>query len=349
MRVLVTGGAGFVGCNLAASLAGQGHEVVVLDNLSRAGSEDNLRWLLEQHSARQRITYAAADVRDPDAVTGVVRNSGFTAVAHCAAQTAVTSSVVDPRTDFDINAAGTLNVLEAVRHHAPEASVLFMSTNKVYGSLAGAPIAEVNGHQILSDYPSGVPENVPVAPVTPYGCSKYAAESYVVDYSTTFGIDTAVFRASCIYGPRQNGTTDQGWVSWFATAILRGLPITIYGDGRQVRDLLHVDDLVRAMTTVLVDRVGTNQVYNIGGGPDFAVSIWAEVGPLLEEVCGVSTKVSYAAARPGDQAVWISDTRKATDLLGWRPNRAPTAGIGDLVGWIREHRSRSGGLSVVEG
>ncbi|MFI7026807.1 NAD-dependent epimerase/dehydratase family protein [Micromonospora sp. NPDC049900] len=340
MRILITGGAGFVGCNLAAHLAREGHDVVVLDNLSRAGSEENLRWLLGTDDVRERITFADVDVRNAAAVADVVGEAPTDSIAHLAAQTAVTTSLTDPRTDFEINAGGTLNVLEAVRLRAPEANVLFMSTNKVYGSLAGYAVTDNGCAYTLDGYPHGVPEELPVAPTTPYGCSKYAADAYVRDYGEIYGVASTVFRASCVYGPHQNGTTDQGWVAWFAQAVLHRKPITIYGDGRQVRDLLHIDDLVAAATAVLTRRAGADEIFNMGGGADFALAIWSQFGPLLQELSGIRADVSYAPERPGDQKVWISDIRKAIEVLDWKPIRAPEDGVADLVDWLRTNGSR---------
>lgn len=278
--VVITGGAGFIGCNLADSLLSDGVRVAVLDNLSRAGVEQNLAWLERRHGSRLQI--AIADIRDARAIEPVLAGAG--AVFHFAAQTAVTTSLADPAEDFEVNARGTLNVLEAVRKAGRRAPVIFASTNKVYGGLGDLRLVELGGRHTPADElirARGINEDRKLDFCTPYGCSKGVADQYVLDYSRSYDIPTAVLRMSCIYGPRQFGTEDQGWVAHFLIRALKGEPITIYGDGKQVRDVLHVSDAVAAYRAVLADigRVG-GRAFNLGGGPRNAVSL----NMVLEEI-----------------------------------------------------------------
>lgn len=331
MRTLITGGAGFIGANLAARLAAEGHDLVVADNLSRPGSDRNLELLLADPAVAEQVEFHQLDVRDGSALAGLVAATKPTAVAHLAGQVAVTDSMTDPAMDFDVNARGTLNVLEAVRLHAPEARLVYTSTNKVYGSLADQPVAKEETRYRLTELPDGISERHPTAAATPYGCSKLTGDIYVTDYAKSFGLNTTVFRMSCIYGPWQNGTVDQGWVSWLVRSAIGGREITIYGDGLQVRDLLHVDDLVEALTGALDGRCGSGEVYNVGGGPDNTLSVWGEFGPLLAELTGRPAEVTYDDRRTSDQDVYISDIRKLGDQLGWKPRIAPRDGIAAMV------------------
>jgi CDP-paratose 2-epimerase len=335
MRTLITGGAGFIGCNLAAKLARDGNEVVIVDNLSRTGSDRNLAALLEDATAGPRVEFRQMDVRDADACGVVVAETRPAAVAHLAGQVAVTDSVSDPVMDFEINARGTLNVLEAVRRNAPEARVVFTSTNKVYGTLLDLPIATTPTRYVLPDHPDGISETFPTNAATPYGCSKLTGDLYVRDFAQTYGLATTVFRMSCIYGRWQNGTVDQGWVNWLVRSAASRRPITIYGDGLQVRDLLHIDDLVDALCGALDGRCGAGQTFNVGGGPQFSLSIWAEFGAILEDLIGWAPEVKYEGVRTGDQNVYISDIRKITQQLSWRPRIEPAEGIAEMVKWIR--------------
>lgn len=337
MKILITGGAGFIGCNLADACISAGERVTVLDNLSRRGSAANLQWLRDRHG-EQGFDFVRADIRDAAAMVEAMR--GYEAVYHLAAQTAVTTSVTDPRTDFEINALGTFNVLEGVRRSAPEAVIIYSSTNKVYGGMEDAPATELATRYILPDYPHGVGEDRPLDFHSPYGCSKGAADQYVRDYSRIYDLRSVVFRQSCIYGQRQMGVEDQGWVAWFVIAAVTGKTITIYGNGKQVRDLLHVDDLVRAfrMATQKID-ITRGQVYNLGGGPENTLSVWAEFGPLLTELVGREiVPASFSDWRPGDQPVFIADVSKAGREWGWQPQVSVREGISRLVGWVRENR-----------
>jgi CDP-paratose 2-epimerase len=334
MRVLITGGAGFIGCNLAEACIRAGHTVTVYDNLSRRGSEANLTWLRSAHSGNG-FDFLLGDIRDYPAVLRAMVDQE--AVYHLAAQTAVTTSVSDPRSDFEINALGTFNVLEAARQAADDPILIFASTNKVYGSMEDAVVVEESTRYSLPEYPNGVSENRALDFHSPYGCSKGAADQYVRDYARMYGLRSVVFRQSCVYGQRQMGVEDQGWVAWFIIAAVTGRPITIYGSGKQVRDLLHVDDLVRAFQAA-TEQIGAaaGQVYNLGGGPENALSVWAEFGPLLGEVLGEPVlPASFEDWRPGDQPVFVADVAKARREFGWAPRVTAREGIERLAGWVK--------------
>lgn len=329
---VVTGGAGFIGSHLVDSLAGDGYKVTVYDALMRPGSEYNVKWLRDRYP-HDRITFVQGDVRNAKAVDLVVRDADL--IYHLAAQVAVTSSVEDPLSDFEINALGTLNVLEAARRGGRRPILLFTSTNKVYGGLEEVGTLEGKTRYSYRDLPDGVSEAQPLDFHSPYGCSKGTADQYVRDYRRIYGLRTVVFRMSCIYGARQFGTEDQGWVAHFIISAVTGRPIKIYGDGKQVRDLLYVTDLVRAFR-LAVERIDTTagQVFNIGGGPANALSVWQEFGPLLAELKGEKLDVSFSDWRPGDQPCYVSDIRKAADWLGWSPLVDRENGIRRLWDWV---------------
>ncbi|OQA45287.1 MAG: CDP-paratose 2-epimerase [Chloroflexi bacterium ADurb.Bin325] len=336
MRILITGGAGFIGCNLAAACIRAGHQVTIFDNLSRRGSSANLAWLREQFG--DSFAVDVGDIREAAAIERAAR--GQEAVYHLAAQTAVTTSVTDPRTDFEINALGTFNVLEAARKAGEDPVFIYSSTNKVYGGMEDAPAVERATRYELPDYPRGVGEARPLDFHSPYGCSKGAADQYVRDYARIYGLRSVVFRQSCIYGQRQMGVEDQGWVAWFIIAAVTGQPITIYGDGKQVRDLLHVDDLVAAFLAA-TERIDATrgQVYNLGGGPQNTLSIWAEFGPLLAETLGKAIiPAAFKDWRPGDQPVFIADIAKAKAEFGWQPHIGVREGIARLARWVEDNR-----------
>ena len=332
MTLLITGGAGFIGCNLADYYIRQGQRVVIFDNLSRRGTPHNLAWLRERHG--EKFAFVQGDVRDFAAVQRVAAEAE--AIFNLASQVAVTTSVTDPRSDFEINALGAFNVLEAARLSGRNPAVLFTSTNKVYGGMEDARIEETLEGYRFTDYPYGISEERPLDFHSPYGCSKGAADQYVRDYARIYGLPTVVFRMSCIYGLRQFGNEDQGWVAHFVIAASKGRPITIYGDGKQVRDVLFVDDLVRAFDLALknINRV-KGQVYNLGGGPENALAIWAEFGPMLEQLLGRPIAVNRGDWRPGDQRIYVSDIRKAERELGWRPAISKAEGIRRLVAWVQ--------------
>jgi CDP-paratose 2-epimerase len=334
---LVTGGAGFIGSNLAHRLLSAGRRVRVLDNLSRPGVEQNLQWLREQHG--ERLQVVQADIRDDAAVTRAV--AGTTQVFHFAAQVAVTTSLDTPREDFLVNAQGTLNVLEAARARPAPPFVLLTSTNKVYGDLADLALQVSGQHYRPTDLAvraRGVSEARPLAFHSPYGCSKGAADQYVLDYARSYGLHSMVFRMSCIYGPRQFGTEDQGWVAHFILRALREEPITLYGDGRQVRDILYVDDLVDAF--LLAEQHGqqlAGRAFNIGGGPSNAISL-LDLLDRIEALQGHRPAAKLDAWRTGDQRYYVSDTRAFEQATGWRPRVRARDGIARLYEWLAAHR-----------
>jgi len=335
MKIVVTGGAGFIGCNAAALWMRRGHRVVVVDDLSRRGTDKNLEWLRGQGP----VEFQRTDIRDRAAIEACLdghRDAG--AVVHLAAQVAVTTSVVDPRTDFEINAVGTFNVLEAVRRSCPEAAVLYASTNKVYGSLPHAEVREVGGRYAFVRHEHGISEDEALDFHSPYGCSKGAADQYVLDYGRIYGLRTVSLRQSCIYGRRQFGIEDQGWVAWFTIAALLGKPISIYGDGKQVRDVLFVDDLVELYDACIenIDRVKGN-AYNVGGGPANQLSL-LELLDDLRRRTGKKLEVTHSAVRPGDQPIFVADVRKARRDLGWTPKTGTEQGVSVLFDWIAANR-----------
>jgi CDP-paratose 2-epimerase len=338
-KILVTGGAGFIGSNVADYYIRQGAAVRVFDNLSRRGTPHNVEWLRQQHS--DRFEFIQADIRDTKALTAAVADVDV--IFHFAAQVAVTTSVTDPRGDFEINALGAFNVLEAARLSGRKPTLLFTSTNKVYGGMEDVVVAEGPQAYYFRDFPHGVSEERPLDFHSPYGCSKGAADQYVRDYARIYDLPTVVFRMSCIYGLRQFGNEDQGWLAHFAIAALLGKPIAIYGDGKQVRDVLFVEDLVRAFDLAVknIDQV-RGDVFNIGGGPQNALAVWAEFGPMLETLMDKTIPVTYGDWRPGDQRIYVSDIRKAQQCLGWTPQISKAEGIRRLVEWVQANRAQFG-------
>jgi CDP-paratose 2-epimerase len=327
---LITGGAGFIGSNLADALLRSEEQVVVLDSFTRRGVESNATWLLERHGSKVRIE--VGDVTDAQRVASLVRGAGR--IYHLAAQVAVTTSLDDPGLDLRSNLIGTFNVLEAARKLAHPPPILFTSTNKVYGALSGVPVEKHDERYGFSDDRRGIGECAPLDFHSPYGCSKGAADQYVRDYARVFEIPTVVFRMSCVYGTRQLGTEDQGWVAHFARALLAGEPVTIYGDGCQVRDVLWVGDLVEVMQRA-VDRVEETpgEVFNIGGGAANAVTVRGVIDSL-SEITGRRVPIETGPWRSGDQRIYVSDTTKAERLLGWRPRTGWRQGLEQLVRWL---------------
>jgi CDP-paratose 2-epimerase len=333
MRLLITGGAGFIGSNLAARGLSLGHEVIILDTLARPGTALNLEWLQSQGP----LTCIQADIRDFSALLNLFHTNQFDAVFHQVGQVAVTISVKEPRTDFEVNALGTFNLLEAIRLSGQNPVCIFASTNKVYGALAHVNVIAQNGRYAFAGLPYGVSEIAPLDFHSPYGCSKGAADQYVLDYRRIYGLRTIVFRQSCIYGPRQMGHEDQGWVAWFALCGIFGRSITIYGDGKQVRDILYIDDLVDLyFRAVEIEPALNIFVFNVGGGPDEAVSL-IEMIQLLEQELGHSIELKFADWRPGDQRVYVSDIRAVGEAFQWTPKLTPRKGIAALVSWIRHN------------
>jgi CDP-paratose 2-epimerase len=331
--ILVTGGCGFIGSHLADTLAARKEQVLILDNLSRAGTEENLAWLKNRH--RTGIAFERADMRDEDAVEALVRKSA--AILHLAGQVAVTTSLEKPKADFAVNASGTLNLLEAVRRYNPRSPVIFASTNKVYGRLLDGDGVEREGKRYVPRDPRlamGVSEDAALDLYSPYGCSKGAADQYVRDYARVFGLRSAVLRMSCIYGPRQFGNEDQGWVAHFFLQAIRKLPITIYGNGYQVRDALFVEDAAAAWLGAL-DRIDEikGRVFNLGGGCENAVSL-RELIDLIGEMLKQRPQVTFSDWRPGDQPWYVSDIRAISKTLGWAPRMRLRAGIQRLYDWL---------------
>jgi CDP-paratose 2-epimerase len=335
-KYLVTGGAGFIGSNYVHRLLQRGEQVVIYDNLSRVGAKANLRWL-EQVFGKQSVRLVKGDVADPRQVAECAREADV--IVHLAGQVAVTTSVTHPREDFEANALGTFNALEAARLSGNDPIFIYASTNKVYGGMDEVKILELQTRWQYTDLEYGCPETQALDFHSPYGCSKGAGDQYVRDYARIYGLRTVVFRQSCIYGPRQFGVEDQGWLAWMIIAAVTGRPITIYGDGKQVRDVLHVDDLLDAYDAAIT-RIDTakGQVFNIGGGVKNVLAIWAEFGPLLERLLGRKIPVADADWRPGDQRVFYADVRKARSELGWEPRIDFADGIRRLLEWVQENQ-----------
>ena len=333
---LVTGGAGFIGSNYTARLLGRGETVTIYDNLSRPGAPKNLSWL-EQRFGKETFRLVRGDVMDARQLADTARDADV--IVHLAGQVAVTTSVTNPRDDFEANALGTFNALEAARASSRNPVFIYASTNKVYGGMEEVALVEEPTRWLYADLEFGCPESQPLDFHSPYGCSKGSGDQYVRDYARIYGLPTVVMRQSCIYGPRQFGIEDQGWVAWFVIAAVTGRPITIYGDGKQVRDVLHVDNLLDAydMAIARIDSA-RGQVYNIGGGPGNIMSVWAEFGPLLEELLGKKIPVARGDWRPGDQKVFYADIRKAERELGWKPKVGVRHGVELLFKWVSENR-----------
>ena len=332
----ITGGAGFIGCNLARALLAAGHRVSLFDNLSRPGAERNLAWLRKQGKPE----FFRGDVRDMAEIRRALDAAGAVdTVIHLAGQVAVTASVADPIKDFEINALGALHLLEALRNSNINPTLIYASTNKVYGALEHVPTAACGKGRGFLDASAGIAEDCPLDFHSPYGCSKGAADQYVRDYARIYGLPTIVFRMSCVYGPQQFGCEDQGWVAWFAIAAALDKPITIYGDGKQSRDLLFVGDLTEAVLAAgqHIDATA-GQVYNIGGGPDNLRSV-LELIETLESMLNKKIPVEFAPQRPGDQAVFVCDSAKAFRDFGWRPATGVEQGVRRLVDWVLENKA----------
>lgn len=345
--VLITGGAGFVGTNLAKRLLAEGRRVLVFDNLSRPGVERNLRWLRAHYP--ERLGVQVADVRDAAAVRQAV--AGAEAVFHFAAQVAVTTSLDAPLLDFEVNALGILHVLEAIRAQPTPPPLVFTSTNKVYGGLEDLHFVPRGTRYAPTDAgvaAHGISEQRPLDFHSPYGCSKGAADQYVLDYARSYGLATVVFRMSCIYGPHQYGTEDQGWVAHFAIRALDKQSITVYGDGQQVRDILFVEDLVDAFQLALHHMPQLRgQAFNIGGGVANTVSL-LELLDLLGQYRGAPLPLTFGPWRVGDQHYYVSDTRKFSAATGWVPRHDVRAGVASLYRWLSENRSPSAPAPTTE-
>lgn len=335
MRVLITGGAGFIGVNSAYYFVNKGNSVTILDNLSRIGSSKNLEWI----QSKCNVSFFQGDVRQLIDLVDIFSHHGkFDLILHLAGQVAVTTSVTNPREDFEINAFGTFNLLEAARLYCPETTIIYSSTNKVYGEMKRIGVTLKNGRYAYKNLDQGVDENQNLDFHSPYGCSKGAADQYCQDYFRIFGLKTIVMRQSCIYGYRQFGIEDQGWMAWFSIASALGRPITIYGDGKQVRDVLFVDDLVRAYDLAYQKRKKiAGKVFNIGGGPTNTLSLH-ELIQNIEFISSKKIPLKYENWRPGDQKVFIGNISLAEREFGWKPNISPGAGIRKLYNWVSDNK-----------
>ncbi len=344
MKVVVTGGGGFVGSHVVERYARQGADVLALDNFSRwrtlgghilGPGVERFNW--DYIASLPRVQRKEADVRDAKAMETALRDAN--AIVHTAGQVAATTSVQDPRTDFEINVGGTFNILEAARKADSDPVVIFCSTNKVYGgNVNRIPVRAQATRYVYSDptFANGIPENFETDQCqhTPYGASKFAADLYVQEYARTYGLRAGVFRMSCVYGTRQFGMEDQGWVAHFVISSFLGKPITIYGDGKQVRDILFVEDLMRAYEAFVARASQLKGVVpNIGGGPGFTSSL-LELVSLIEDNLGRKLNVSFANRRPADQKVYVSDIRRAQEQLYWKPSVGPQEGVGRILEWL---------------
>lgn len=336
MRILITGGCGFLGSNLAEKAIRDNHSVCLLDNLSRSGSKQNLEWL----KGLGQFTFIQKDIRSKSAVENVVRKFRPDVVFHLAGQVAMTTSITSPRDDFDINVGGTINMLEAVRKYAPKSALLYSSTNKVYGDLSQYKYKIVGRRYVCVDKPKGFDEQVQLEFHSPYGCSKGAADQYVLDYSRIYKLNTVVFRHSSMYGGRQYPTYDQGWISWFCLKAIEQVggertPVTISGNGYQVRDVLHADDMCRLYYSAARRiRAVRGEVFNVGGGLENSLSL-LELFDLFHQILGIRMLYTKISVRVSDQKVFIADIGKATKMLGWRPSVDCRAGIRSALEWAK--------------
>jgi CDP-paratose 2-epimerase len=331
---LITGGAGFIGTNAVAYYLRKGNKVVVYDNLSRVGAKQNLDWLLSQGN----FVFVKGDIRNAQKLLETFKRYKPDFVLHLAAQVTMVTSVQNPREDFEINALGTFNVLEALRKGSPKASFLYSSTNKVYGEMADIPVIEKKKRYAYKNI-KGISENYPLDFHGPYGNSKGCGDQYTIDYARIYGLNTVVFRQSGIYGPHQFGIEEQGWLAWFCNALLFNKPVTIYGDGKQVRDVLYIDDLIRSYNLAFKNIKKTRgRAYNIGGGRKFSLSIW-ELFEILEKLSGKKFNYKFGPWRPGDQKVYISDISRAKKEFKWVPKISPKEGVKKLYNWIFQNKN----------
>jgi CDP-paratose 2-epimerase len=329
---IITGGAGFIGSILADLYLSKGNRVTILDNFSRPGSERNLAWLEARHRSRLKVVRADIRTADPQ-ITETIGSADV--VFHLAAQVAVTTSVTDPRHDFEVNALGTFNVLEAARKSPSKPTLLYSSTNKVYGKMADLGIVEQNGRYAYQSAAEGIDEDRPLDPYSPYGCSKCTGDQYVLDYARIYGMKTIVFRQSCIYGPRQFGMEDQGWLAWFSIRAQQRKPVSIFGDGKQVRDVLFVEDLIAAYNAAIgaIEKT-SGKAYNIGGGARNTLSL-LELVDILNRRFECTLDCKFEDWRPGDQPVFVSNIARAKADFGWQPLVGVEQGVARLAEWIK--------------
>ena len=338
MKVIVTGGAGFIGSNVAHYYLQKGWTTVVVDNISRKGTEVNLKWLKEQ-GLHEFMAGNLANKEFCDLAFSLHRDADL--VIHLAGQVAVTTSITDPAADYEGNCHAGFNVLESIRRFTPGAVAIYSSTNKVYGELKDYQVRELDDSYELVDYPHGVDEQAPLDFHSPYGVSKGAVDQYFLDYARIYGLKTIVCRQSCIYGTRQFGNEDQGWVAWFMLANLRNSPITIYGNGKQVRDLLWIDDLVE-LYDVLYNKAlqddhekVTGQSFNVGGGNQNTISLLNGLGQI-SRLTGKDFDISYDDTRAGDQPYFVADIRKIYQATGWQPETNVQKGLDKLHTWLKK-------------
>ena len=340
MKLLITGGCGFLGSNLAVDALSRGDELVVFDSLYRSGSRENLAWLQSQG----KFAFEHGDIRNQNDITRVVQTFKPDAIFHLAGQVAMTTSIANPRMDFEVNVMGTHNLLEAVRQYAKEAIVVYSSTNKVYGDLEQYTYRETETRYECVEHPNGFGEKTQLDFHSPYGCSKGAADQYMLDYARIFGLKTVVFRHSSMYGGRQFATYDQGWVGWFCQKAVEAKngtakePFTISGTGKQVRDVLHAEDMKRLYAAAVknIDKA-KGRAFNIGGGIANSLSL-LELFALLEEFAGVKLNYTRLPVRESDQRVFVADITKAHELLGWKPEVSSREGVGRMFEWVGQIR-----------
>ncbi|MBE5883516.1 MAG: NAD-dependent epimerase/dehydratase family protein [Lachnospiraceae bacterium] len=337
MKLLVIGGCGFLGSNLASHGIEAGYDVTVFDNLSRLGSSQNLEWL----KTLGPFTYIHGDTRNKNDVETLIKQGQFDAVFHLAGQVAMTTSIENPYKDFEINTMGALNLLDSVRKYSPQTAILFSSTNKVYGDLDGYTYTETATRYVCNEFPNGFDESVPLDFRSPYGCSKGAADQYMLDFSRIFGIKTIVFRHSSMYGSRQFATYDQGWVGWFVQQAIEKYknpnvsPFTISGNGKQVRDILHAKDMISLYYTAL-ENVDTlyGQAYNIGGTMEQSLSL-LELFNMLDGLLGIKMEYTMLPPRASDQKVFVADITKIRSKIQWEPKVSAIEGVSAMVEWVK--------------
>ncbi len=337
MKLLINGGCGFLGSNLAAFAIENGYDVTVFDNLSRLGSDRNRQWM-EKLGA---FTFVHGDTRNKNDVENVIKEGQFDAVYHLAGQVTMTKSITDPYKDFEVNALGAMNVLDSIRKYSPQTAIIFSSTNKVYGDLEDYTYEEMPTRYICKEFPNGFDESVPLDFRSPYGCSKGCADQYMLDYSRIYGIKSVVFRHSSMYGSRQFATYDQGWVGWFVAKAIEKYrnpncnPFTISGNGKQVRDLLQAKDMINLYFTALkhIDNI-YGQAYNIGGTMAQSLSL-LELFEMLENILGIKMEYSVLPPRQSDQKVFVADITKIKSKIGWEPKVTALEGVTEMVDWVK--------------
>ena len=337
MKLLINGGCGFLGSNLASYAIEHGYDVTVFDNMSRLGSDRNREWL----GTLGDYTFIHGDTRNKNDVENVIREGRFDAIFHLAGQVTMTKSITDPYKDFEVNALGAMNVLEAIRKYSPKTAIIFSSTNKVYGDLEYYTYEETDTRYICKEFPNGFDESVPLDFRSPYGCSKGCADQYMLDFSRIFGVKSVVFRHSSMYGSRQFATYDQGWVGWFVAKAIEKYqnpncePFTISGDGKQVRDLLQAQDMINLYFTALdhIDDI-YGQAYNIGGTMDQSLSL-LELFAMLEKILGIKMEYTKLPPRQSDQKVFVADITKIKNKIGWEPKVTALEGVTKMVDWVK--------------